>query len=70
MLKKVLSFKQQYAEHINMTLKSINVKNDTYYFLNGMNDLENFGSNLLRLDKRSYKNIGIYYIGYITINKI
>ena len=70
MLKKVQSFKQQYTEHISMTLKSINVKNDTYYFLNGMNDLENFGSNLLRLDKRSYKNIGIYYIGYITINKI
>ena len=53
-----------------MTLKSIIVKNDTYYFLNGMNNLENFGSNLLRLDKKSYKNIGIYYIGYITINKI
>ena len=26
--------------------------------------------NLLKIDKRSYKNIDIYYIGYITIKKI
>ena len=25
---------------------------------------------LLRIDKKSYKNIDIYYIGYITIKKI
>ena len=27
-------------------------------------------SNLLKIDKKSYKNIGIYNIGYITIKKI
>ena len=27
-------------------------------------------SNLLKLDKKSYKNIGIYYIGYITLEKL
>ena len=26
--------------------------------------------NLLKIDKTSYKNIDIYYIGYITIKKI
>ena len=26
--------------------------------------------NLLKIDKKSYKNIDIYYIGYITIKKI
>ena len=26
--------------------------------------------NLLKIDKKSYKNIGIYYIGYITIKSI
>ena len=26
-------------------------------------------SNLLKIDKKSYKNIGIYNIGYITIKK-
>ena len=27
-------------------------------------------SNLLKIDKKSYKNIDIYYTGYITIQKI
>ena len=26
-----------------------------------------FDSNLLKIDKQSYKNIDIYYIGYITM---
>ena len=29
-----------------------------------------FKSNLLKIDKKSYKDIGIYNIGYITIKKI
>ena len=32
--------------------------------------LKNFEPNLLKIDKKSYKNIGIYKIGYITIEKI
>ena len=35
-----------------------------------MINLKNFKSNLLKIDKKSYKNIGIYNIGYITIKKI
>ena len=31
---------------------------------------KNFESNLLKIDLKSYKNIGIYNIGYITIKKI
>ena len=30
----------------------------------------NFRSNLLKIDKKPYKNNDIYYIGYITIKKI
>ena len=52
------------------TVKQINIKNRTYYFYNDIIDLENFDSSLLKLDKKSYKDIGIYNIGYITINKI
>ena len=52
------------------TIKQINIKNRTYYFYNDMIDLENFESNLLKIDKKSYKDIGIYNIGYITIKKI
>ena len=52
------------------TIKQINIKNQTYYFYNDIIDLENFDSSLLKLDKKSYKDIGIYNIGYITIKKI
>ena len=52
------------------TIKQINIKNQTYYFYNDIIDLENFDSSVLKLDKKSYKNIGIYNIGYIAIKKI
>ena len=52
------------------TIKQINIKNRTYYFYNDIIDLENFDSSLLKLDKKSYKDIGIYNIGYITIKKL
>ena len=51
-------------------IKQINIKNRTYYFYNDIIDLENFDSSLLKLDKKSYKDIGIYNTGYITIKKI
>ena len=35
-----------------------------------MIDIKKFDSNLLKVDKRSHKNIGIYNIRYITIKKI
>ena len=52
------------------TVKQINIKNRRYYFYTDMIDLENFDSSLLKFDKKSYKDIGIYNIGYITIKKI
>ena len=51
-------------------IKQINIKNRTSYSYNDIIDLENFKSNLLKIDKKSYKDIGIYNIGYITIKKI
>ena len=50
--------------------KQINIKNRTYYFYNDIIDLKKFDARLLKVDKKSYKNIDIYYIGYITIKKI
>ena len=50
-------------------VKLINIKNGTYYFYNDI-ILKNSKSKLLKIDKKSYKNIGIYNIGYITIKKI
>ena len=52
------------------TIKQKNIKNRTYYFYNDIINLKNFNSNLLKIDKKSYKNIDIYNIGYITIKKI
>ena len=34
-----------------------------------MINIKNFHSNLLKIDKKPYKDIDIYYIGYITIKK-
>ena len=51
-------------------VKEINIKNRTYYFFNDMINIRVFDSNLLKIDKKSYKNVDIYYIGYITIIKI
>ena len=45
-------------------VKSINIKNHTYYFFGDMISLEDFDLNLLKIDKKSYKGIDIYYIGY------
>ena len=51
-------------------IKQVNIKNRTYYFYNDIIDLKNFDARLLKIDKKSYKNIGIYNIRYITIKKI
>ena len=51
-------------------VKQIDIKNRTYYFYNDMIDIKKFDSDLLKIDKKSYKNIGIYNIGYIAIKKI
>ena len=48
-------------------IKEINIKNRTYYFFDDMINSEDFDSNLPEIDKKSYKKIDIYYIGYITM---
>ena len=52
------------------TVKQINIKNRTYYFYNDIIDLENVDAKLLKIDIKSYKNIDIYNIGYVTKQKI
>ena len=51
-------------------VKQINIKNRTYYLYNDMINIKDFDARLLKIDKKSYKNIGIYNIGYITKKKI
>ena len=52
------------------TTKQINIKNQTYYFYNYIIDLDNFDARLIKIDKKSYKDINIYNIGYVTKKKI
>ena len=51
-------------------VKELNIKNRTYYYFNDIINIKDFHSNLLRIDKKQYKDIDIYYIGYITVKKI
>ena len=51
-------------------IKQINVKNRTYYFYNDQIDLKDFDAKLLKIDKKDYNEIDIYYIGYMTVKKI
>ena len=46
--------------------KEMNIKNKTFYHYGDMIHIKHFDSSLLKLDKKTYKNINIYYIGYIT----
>ena len=48
-------------------IKEINIKNRTYYFFDDAINIKDFNLNLLKTDKKSYKNIDIYYIEYITM---
>ena len=51
-------------------VKQINIKDRTYYFHNDLINIKNFEPGLLKIDRKSYKTIGIYNIGYITSKKI
>ena len=49
-----------------VTNKQMNIKNRTYYFYNDLINIKDFDPKLLKLDKKSFKNIGVYYIRYVT----
>ena len=51
--------------------KQINIKNRSYYLYRNLIDLKDFDAELLKIEKKSYKNIDIYYyIAYSTFIKI
>ena len=51
-------------------VKQIELKNWTYCFYNDINSIEEFNSSLLKIDKKSCKDIDIYYIGCIDCENI
>ena len=51
-------------------VKQTNIKYRIYYFYNNIINLKNCEPKLLKIDRKWYKNVGIYNIGYIKIKKI
>ena len=51
-------------------IKQININNWTYYFYNDQIDLKDFDAKLLKIDKKDYNDIDVYYISYVTVRKI
>ena len=52
------------------TIKQINIKNRTYYFYNGIINLDEFDESRIRVDKKDFNYIDIYYLGYEHKKKI
>ena len=50
--------------------KQINIKNRFYYLYRNLIDIKNFDAEFLKIDKKSYKSIDIYYIGNSPFIKI
>ena len=48
-------------------VKDIDIKNRTYHFFDDIIKVKNFDPNNTKIDEKLYKNILIYYIGYVTI---
>ena len=49
-----------------MIVRDINIKKHTYYFFNDIINIKDSDFDN-KIDEKSYKNILIYYIGYVTI---
>ena len=47
-------------------IKKMNIKNRTYYIYDDLIKLFDFNPNMLKLDKKTFKDINIYYNGYVT----
>ena len=48
---------------MNNKVKDIDIKNSIYYIFDDIMNITNFDSNNIKIDKKSYKNILIYFTG-------
>ena len=62
--------KQQFTKHINGKIRQINIKDRTYHFCNDQINWKNFDASMLKINKKNYKEIDTYYIGYVTFKEI
>ena len=47
--------------------KDISIKNQTHYFFDDIIKITKFDPNSIKIDEKSYKDILIHYVGYVTI---
>ena len=52
------------------TTKEINIKNRTYYFYNDIINLDEFDVSKIKVDKKTFNDIDVYYLGYEHKKKI
>ena len=52
---------------MNNKVKDIDIKNCTYHFFNDNINIKFFDPNNIKIDEKSYKNVLVYYIGYVMI---
>ena len=45
-------------------IKQMNIKNQTYYFYNYMINLDEFDESKIKVDRKNFNDIDIYYLGY------
>ena len=45
-------------------IRQINIKNQTYYFYNDIIDLDGFDDSKIKVDRKNFNDIDIYYLGY------
>ena len=48
-------------------IRKVETKIRSYYFLNEMTDIKNLNPKKITIGKDSYKNILVYYTGYVTV---
>ena len=51
-------------------LRQINIKNRSYYFYNDIIDFDEFDESKIKIDKKDFNDIDIYYLGYEYKKKI
>ena len=45
-------------------IKQININNRTYYFYNDIINLDEFDRSKIKVERKNFKDIDIYYLGY------
>ena len=51
-------------------INHINIKNRTYYFYNDVINLDEFTGRNIKVDRKSFNDVDIYYLGYEHKKKI